>query len=353
MEISNINSEECVLQKNKFGDYDYVRINSKELLNLSLKFKEFYGYKALILSSGNHAINIMLRYILNKYNNKKINFIFPSELYSDTSKHIFELQKIYNFSYNIFDISNQDIELTDIANKLYKSNTIDKNIIFAESCSNPNGYCINYENLQKFKLKISNTLIIIDNTWLTYLLSNPLEYNCIDYVVLSLTKYYTGSTIISGAIIPKNDFNDILNLVKLEGIHICPIICNKINSSFSEMPIRLQNASNNTIKILDVLKNYTSILICHPFLFSKKFKNGLYLSVFTITVNNCIKEKLINKVKNNNINYKTSFGGPDTRIDPYPKLNFDGSITFRISIGYLTDIIYDEHKITTLISQLI
>lgn len=351
--MSNLSIEENVLQKNKYDEYKYVRHNCNELQILSLKFEELYSYKALILTSGNHAINILLRYILFKFKNKKINIIIPNELYYESNTNFYKLKEIFDFSIIKFNILEQEKELIDYANRLYIMNTADIHVIFVESCSNPNGYCINYEVLQKFKDKVSNTLIIVDNTWLSSILCNPFDYKCIDFVVNSLTKYYTGGTIISGAIIPKNDYDGILDLIKLEGIHISPIICNNILDKISSLNERLIISSNNTIKILNELLKIKDICLSHPYIYNNKFNNDLYPSVFTVTIYNLTKDKLISEIKKLNINYKTSFGGPDTKIDTYHKINHDNSITLRISIGYIDNFIIDLDLIKNLIINLL
>ena len=346
-------NQDNVIQKNDLEEYYYTRSKCNELIELSLQFKNFYGYKSLILSSGNQAIIIIIKYMLYKYKSKKINFILCEEMYSETILNLKKLNKFYNFDYKIFSIINQNSELTNYANYLLKTSIYDINIIIVDSCTNPDGYCIDFNNLNNFKLLIPNTVIIIDNTWLSYLLCNPFNYLIVDFVVLSLTKYYTGGSIIAGAIIPKYDYNEILDLIKLEGIHISPIICKIILNDIKSIRIRLEKSSYNTIQILNKICNIQNIYISHPYLINKTFDNELYPSVFTITIFNLSKIKLTEKIKENKINLKSSFGSSDTRIEPYFKINDNNSLTLRISIGYLIDLNEDIYKINKLILQLL
>ena len=68
---------------------------------------------------------------------------------------------------------------------LIEQNKNCNNIIFIESASNPNGDIFDYSIIPKLR-KICKTLtIIVDNTWLTHVIYNPLNNNA-DIVVAML-----------------------------------------------------------------------------------------------------------------------------------------------------------------------
>ena len=73
--------------------------------------------------------------------------------------------------------------------------------------------------------KLCKTIyIIVDNTWLIHPVFNPLMVG-VDFVVISLTKYYSGGTAICGAILG-NDLNimhHVEDYQRFNGIHVSPV----------------------------------------------------------------------------------------------------------------------------------
>ena len=68
-----------------------------------------------------------------------------------------------------------------------------------------------------------NLYVVVDNTWLTGVIFNPLQHHA-DVVVASLTKYYGAGSAIAGTIIFKDFkyFNEAEDFLGFTGIHLSP-----------------------------------------------------------------------------------------------------------------------------------
>lgn len=344
--------EDMVIQKFGYNYYKYIRNCSHEYLNLVEYMNIAYGKKSVIVPSGMNAITTCLLYVLNEYKNMKCNIIYSSELYCETSTSIIWLCNQYNCTHKVFDIKTHKTSLLEYARKLQTMNKElcpELNILFTESCSNPNGYVFDYDVLNDIKKLGQKWINIIDNTWLTHLIQNPFEKsNHVDYVVTSLTKYYSGGNAIAGSIILKNEIEQekIHKIIKVYGLHTSPINCDIILNAVKNISSRINKASEKTIKILDKLK-LLKLEISHPYINStnKYFNNGLYPSVFTVKLIQVNKDDFVKIAKKSKIiEYKTSFGYKKSRIDTWPKQYSDGNLLIRISIGYddNSDLIYNE-----------
>lgn len=218
-------------------------------------------------------------------------------MYCETSSTILWLCNQYNCTHKIFSIVNHEKVLLDYTiklslRKIYKP---DINILFTESCSNPNGHMFNYSIISQLKKIGFEWVVIVDNTWLTHTIQNPFEQSeHIDHVVTSLTKYYSASNAIGGSVVSKSndDFNNIYRLTKILGLYMSLVNYDIIYNNMMSIESRIAKSSANTICILDKLKKNTQIKIFHPHINypDNKFKNNLYPSVFTV--------KLINTDKN-------------------------------------------------------
>lgn len=332
--IKNMNENNVLQQLDGSTKYTYIRVASNELNILSKKLQISYEVPFCdILPSGMSAISTCLLSIINYHSNDNIRILYGSELYCDTPR-LFD-----NIKY-----SHGNIYLVEIDIKNQQYTGIDKgiNIIFLESCSNPNSYHCNYKQIRKFKKRYPNTIVIIDNTWLTHVLHNPFLENCVDFVVMSLTKYYSGGNCICGAILTNTEQYEsrIFNHIKVHGLHVSPYVCQIVSDNIETIDDRIKLSSSNTIEILDKIKNTDKykqnlITVIHPYIRNENIYNGLYPSVFTIIVNNMNKSKFFWLSKNIDMDFKTSFGSATTRVDTFPYYNkHENSLRIRFAIGY-------------------
>jgi len=303
---------------------EYLRYKNNE--NLELKIGLLYNQENVILTnSGLHSNYIVINTIIN--NNDNINLIYSNQLYHET----IELIKYYK-NINLFKISD------NLINKIFNQN----NILFIESCSNPDGYIFDFSTIQKLRQISKKLYVICDNTWLSSCIFNPFDYD-VDIVTTSLSKFYSGGCAIGGACLFKNKDDYIItnNYIKITGIHNSSLQLNIINERINYVEERIINSSKLTYQVIEFLSQYRDIIINHSLLethpsFNLRklyFKNNLIPSTFTIgiKINDDKLFDIINKLTI--LNIETSFGSILTKIDNYINKINDHSF-IRLSIGY-------------------
>ena len=207
---------------------------------LKLKLELLYNEGNIILTnSGLQSNYIALDTIINKYEN--INLVYGNELYHES----IELLKYYEKNVKIYKLNNNILDL--FKNKLNNQN----NILFIESCSNPNGYIFDFDLIKEIRKLSLNLHVICDNTWLTCSVFNPFQYD-IDIVTISLSKYYSGGNVICGACLFKNDDDYLIanNFIKITGVHVSPLQINIINNQIDYLDERIIKCSNLTYETL-------------------------------------------------------------------------------------------------------
>jgi cystathionine beta-lyase/cystathionine gamma-synthase len=320
---------------------EYLRFKNNE--SLKIKIGLLYNQNNVILTnSGLHSNYITINTIIN--NNKDINLIYDKELYHET----IELIKYFN-NVNLYKIDNNINLLID---KIFNQN----NILFIESCSNPNGYIFDFCLIKKIRQSSKKLYVICDNTWLSSSIFNPFDYD-VDIVTTSLSKFYSGGCAIGGVCLFKNNDDYIItnNYIKITGIHNSPLQLNIINEKIDNLEERIINSSKLTYQILEYLSQYPEILINHPaldthpsFHFRKKyFRNNLIPSTFTIgfKINQDKLLEIINKLTI--LNIETSFGSILSKIDNYINIINDYSY-IRLYIGYNDNIDRIKNGLTEL-----
>ena len=296
------------------------------------KLKAYYNYNVSIANSGLHANYLALNTVI-QYYNRDCNIVYINELYHESIDLIcnFRQNGINTYSINILD--------DELIINLFKTKISDKNnILFIESCTNPNGYIFNFDIISKLRELSKKLIVICDNSWLTNIIFNPFNYN-IDIITISLTKYYSGGNAICGACIIKNNdiYNILDNYIKISGIHISPLQLEIINNNIDCIYNRINITSDLTIKTINYINNLDKdIIINHPYnndLAKKYFNDNLYPSSFTIGFY-ILQDDLYNILdKLTIINIETSFGSKLSIIDKYVFMINDYSF-IRLSIGY-------------------
>ena len=329
------NDENLVIQDFPGGKSIYVRSHSNESNELNNKLKIAHNaHNAYVTPSGMSAISTTLTGLLNKHLGKKVNIAYSNQLYCDTPRLFRWLKKLYGCTLYEFDINNQRQDLLRHAQSLTGRNSTDVNILFTESCSNPNGVMFDFSILSELHNINKNWTVIIDNTWLTHVVFNPFEHSHVDFVVMSLTKYYSGGQCIGGAVATRNELqsNMIFDMIRINGLHVSPVNCKIVSDNFELMDNKIHASSHTTVKLLKLLETESSVVINHPFL-RKDYSFKIYPSVFTVVLNGVTKSKFFGVMKNARVDLKTSFGYKTSRIDPWPTIK-DGKITIRVSVGY-------------------
>jgi cystathionine beta-lyase/cystathionine gamma-synthase len=314
----------------------YLRYTNNQNELLKQKLSNYYNQSNItIANSGLHANYLALESIF-KLNNIS-NIIYQSELYHES------INLIRSLNTNLYQI-NTNTE-TDII-ELFKSKDIymQSNILFIESCTNPNGYIFNYELIPILRSLCTKLYIICDNSWLSNVIFNPFDYQ-IDIVTISLTKYYSGGNAICGACIISDKNNDLYleidKYIRTIGIHISPLQIQIINNNINDIAKRINICSELTKKTLKYIQYLPyDIKINHPQyneltipLTKKYFKNNLYPSTFTFGIKINSDELSIIQSKLTILTIETSFGSKLTILDNYISMIDDYSY-IRISIGY-------------------
>lgn len=323
-------------------------VGSHEQEMLSQKLTEEYGKYAMITPSGNAAMNAALNVLLMK--NPEAEIICGDELYCDTPRIMIDvLQKVYQTKLHEIFVN----EISEVIKLMHPDKTF---ILVLETCSNPSGDIFDFTMISKLRTMCKKLIVVADNTWLTGPILNPFDYD-VDIVPVSLTKYYSGSQCIAGAIMTGEDLSmDICTYLQCIGTQISSKYCAMISASHDTLKDRLARSSSLTLKAVRLLASGTNIVVRHPSLESDRshakasmfFKNGLYPSVVSLIINKR-KNQAIKWMKKSGFNYWTSYGGPDTRCDPYPEQNKDGSTTCRLALGYNDD----EKVVLTVLARML
>eukprot|EP01084_Bolivina_argentea_P310548 537406_1 len=377
-DCNTIMCEESLTLSNENGRYVYNRFGYNQWTKVAYALEAQYGLhelkteenttgkkskkkkkrrypKCAVTASGMNAISAVFHGILLKHQQESINIIYSNELYDDTPKLMKYFANFYNKNINLIQINDicSNKELTEI----FQSDTIkntDTNVLFFETCSNPNGYIMDFKLIGILRANSrQNCYVIMDNTWLTSIIFNPFQFGA-DFVVISLSKYYSGGNCIGGAVLHHGKTKEnmelmgiITNWIRINGIHISPFHCNLIINALPKMEQRIRKTSTITVKCAEFM--HTQIGNClmdvnhvslnrhvSNELYMKYIHKELYPSVISFKVKTNKMTKLRKWLASSKqLLAKTSFGGKDSRFDTWPYRDDDGiGIWCRFSIGY-------------------
>ena len=324
------------------GNPVYHRSRHQYLELVSGELSKLYGNnkKVVLVPSGMAAISTILHVININYNWGQYNLVYGNELYCDTPRTIKYMSNNYNRG-NLFpiDVTNDQEILTLFLDKLDKKLPT---VLFIESCSNPSGNIFNFELIQRLKTDNKNIIIIVDNTWVSSAIFNPFQFD-IDFVVVSLTKYYGAGSSIGGAIVGRDDNNlmdETQKWVCVMGSHISPSNCSLIYKNMASLQSRIQSSYILTLQVAEFLPGHgvptTFVgLPEHPsHQRMTQFFGGKGPSVLTFTVNKS-KSEVISWLKQEQyFPYETSFGSAYSKLDPWPQHVSKKKTRIRLSIGY-------------------
>jgi cystathionine beta-lyase/cystathionine gamma-synthase len=195
--------------------------------------------------------------------------------------------------------------------------------------------------------KVSKLLyVIVDNTWLTDAIFQPFDIPEVDFVINSLTKYYSGGACIAGVVLGRahNVMNKVTNWSARNGNHVSPHNCELVVQKLPQLDERIAITSALTLRIIDYLKTKEIVTnISHPVcenhpshqLAKKYFKQELVPSTFSISIGR--KFDFVYKAvkKATILECKTSFGSRMSRTNIWSnqEAGTDSTIV-RLSIGY-------------------
>lgn len=227
--------------------YDYSRLQNptRERLEKVVASLES-GIDALAFSSGMAAIGTALE--LFKTGD---HIIVDYDLYGGSIRLFNNISKKNGIEFTRVDIVNDDVS------KYIKENT---KAVFIETPTNPMMNVIDIEKLAETTKK-NNILLIVDNTFLSPYLQNPLKLGA-DIVIHSGTKYLGGhNDTLSGFIVTnREDIREKLRfLIKTTGAGLAPFDSWLILRGIKTLSVRMDRAEENAIKIANWLKDHKHI----------------------------------------------------------------------------------------------
>ncbi|KAF0984803.1 hypothetical protein FDP41_000702 [Naegleria fowleri] len=343
--------EYLVLGESSDGFFYYNRSNSPQhmaLQDLLMKQHEPHAKCCQLTASGIQAISATLHGIIISRKNEHLNLIYSDELYCDSPRLFQWIAKMYkNVTLHSIDILDKNNIICSFEGKFAKQT----NILFFESCSNPNGKMFDFSILQKLEAASKALITIVDNTWLTHEIFNPFTIKQVDYVVSSLTKYYSAGHCIGGMVLArsKNAMKGCTEWMVVNGNHVSPYHCELVKEYAETISDRIAFCSDLTKRVITefLVKHPKVLQVNHPlcqnhpshalmkiyFKRPPRTRDHLVPSVFTFKVKGTKSEVLQVLKKATILEHKTSFGAKMSRTDPWPQE--ESGFTFvRLSVGY-------------------
>lgn len=290
------------------------------------------GEAARAFASGMAAISGTILSLLSQNDH----IIIVNTVYGSSVKLIKQLEKFGISSIRI------DVEDTKDIFKYINDNT---RMIYFESPSSQKFAMLDLKLIAN-KAKEKNIYTVIDNTWATPLLQNPLLHG-IDVVIHSCSKYIGGHSDIVGGVVISNE-----KLIKkidefasiLLGGTMAPMNAWLAIRGLRTLPVRIKAQNETVIKMIDVLKKDPRIeTIYHPYAFENKQKAladeylngyGSLLSVVLKEATPKIIERFIDSLNHFTIAY--SWGGFESLIMAvYKGNNLDELKQRGLNIGHL------------------
>lgn len=238
----------------KDSTYTYTRDGNPTLKILEDKIAQLeHGQKALSFASGMGAISATILSLIEQSQH----VLIVNTVYGSSVKLIQQLSKFGVESTKI------DVHQTEEIIKYVKENT---KMIYFESPSSQKFELLDLELIAKFA-KERNIYTVIDNTWSTPLLQNPLVHG-IDVVIHSCSKYIGGHSDIVGGIVISNE--EIMKKIDSFGRVLLGATMSPMNAwlairGLRTLPVRLKEQDETVRQVITFLKNDQRIeKIYHP-----------------------------------------------------------------------------------------
>jgi len=299
-----------------------------------------YGYA---FSSGMAAVSTILQSL-----KTGDHVLLPDDIYFTIKKLFNDVLIDWGLSYNQIDLS----DLLAIKNAI-KPNTA---LIWVETPSNPQLKLSDIKAISKIARK-NNALCVVDNTWLTPVFQNPLNFGA-DIVIHSTTKYFGGhSDVLGGAVVlnDKNIATKIKAIQQLNGAVPAPFDCWLIGRGIQTLHLRVSKQSENALKLASFLEKHPKVtqvnypgLKSHPQhnLALKQQKNG-FGAMLSVLIEGTKEKAFKISTKLKYFTTATSLGGVESLVEHRQSVEGPDSLTpnnlLRISVGieHIDDLIAD------------
>ena len=311
--------------------FDYSRLQNPTREHLEKVLAQLEnGIDALAMSSGMAAISLLMELF-----SPGDHIIADSDLYGGSIRLFDNVSAKNGISFTRVNCSQTELE------PLIKPET---KAIYIETPTNP---MMNVTDIQKTAqiAKKHNLLLIVDNTFMSPYLQNPLTLGA-DIVIHSGTKYLAGhnDTLAGFIVTNRTDIQEKLRfLIKTTGAGLSPFDSWLTLRGLKTLAIRIEKSQENAIKIVQWLKtqkNVTNVIYPglpeHPgYEIQKKQARG-FGAMVTFNVTDEAKAKsILNKVRL--IQFAESLGGVESLITyPVTQTHADVSEEIRQKNGITT-----------------
>lgn len=305
---------------NQTTGYDYSRLQNptrEELENTIASLEN--GKYGFAFSSGMAAISAVIKLF-----SPGQHIIVSDDLYGGTYRIFEEVYKNYGIDFSYVDTSKiRQIE------DAYKPNTA---AVFIETPSNPTMKVSDIRRISDLA-KSRNSLLIVDNTFLTPYYQRPLELGA-DIVVHSGTKYLGGhNDTLAGLLVMNDDnYSDKIKLIqKSEGAVLAPFDSWLLLRGIKTLGIRLERQQQNSFEIAKWLKENKHVKKVHyiglpeheGYETSLKQASGFGAMISFEVDSSELVEKILERVKV--IMFAESLGGVESLIT-YPMVQTHAAI---------------------------
>jgi len=252
--------------------YDYTRTANptRDALAEAISTLEG-GYGATVTSSGMSAITLVTSWL-----NPNDYVLIPHDCYGGTFRLFSRLAQrgLLRVKY----VDQSDLNLLQQTVNQYKPK-----IVLVETPSNPLLHVVDIHAISKI-INQSNTLLIVDNTFLTPIFQTPINLGA-DLVIHSSTKYINGhSDVVGGIVVAKNEtlhqtMQEWANILGLSG---APFDSYLTLRGLRTLQLRMQAHEKNALALAQVLSEHSSVeevyypgLTSHPsYAIAKKQQSG-------------------------------------------------------------------------------
>jgi methionine-gamma-lyase len=238
-------AEEALKTKLQSG-YIYTRSNSPTEAVFEERMAALEGGEAaLAFASGVAAVTGLVTFLVQKGDH----IVASSTLYAATQFFFREILGKYGVETTFVDATNP----ANVANAI-KENT---KVVYVETPANPTIGLIDVEAVGKITAG-RNITTIVDSTFASPCLLNPLDYEGIDVVLHSCTKYIGGHTdVLGGVIVGKRNLMDDIRMystINLGGI-IDPFAAWLLLRGLKTIHLRVERHCSNAMEVARFLEN--------------------------------------------------------------------------------------------------
>jgi cystathionine gamma-synthase len=336
-------------ERNEDGSYNegfqYSRSNNpnRQLLEKSIAELE-NGAISYAFSSGMAAVSAIFQSL-----KSGDHILLPDDVYYNIYMLMSDVFERWGLEATAVDMS----DLNCVVNN-FQTNTA---LVWIETPSNPQLKITDIAALAKLT-KDHHALLVVDNTWPTPVLQNPLDLGA-DIVMHSTTKYFGGhSDVLGGCVVLREDgeiSQRIHNIQKLAGAVPSPFDCWLITRGIQTLYLRVMAQTKTAHKLAEFLEHHPKIekvsypgLLSHPqHDIAKKQMNNGYGAMLSVMVLGSSDQAM--NVANNLQLFATatSLGGVESLVEHRLSVEGPDSQTpenlLRISIGLenIDDLIND------------